>query len=157
MAKSRKGKKSVKALCVAKTKEIIERKFKECPSNKRAELFLMLIEWANNELTSEQHEVFIKGLYEAEITQEVQMELAIDRALSKINGGLTLEEKLALEKPCPIKDPNSTLSWASRELARLSKVKGYRPLTIQEEETYNYCKGTLSSEDAEARYLNGEN
>lgn len=157
MAKSRKGKRAIKNMLIKQIKDLIEKKFKECPYTKRKELFLRLVEWAKNELSSEQHELFIKSLYEAEITQEVQMELALDRALSKINGGLSLEEKIALEKPCPIKDPNSDKPWAQRELERLKKVKGYRPLTDSEEETYNYCKGTLDSEDAEARYLNGEN
>lgn len=154
MAKSRKGKTKKTAIKMAKM--IVNGKFEKCPKEKKGELFLLLLDWAKDSLKGEQYEIFITALYEAESTQETQLELAIDRAVSHILGKLSLEEKIALEKPTPLVDPNNKdKSYCERELERLKKIKTYRPLTLNEEESFNYCKGTLESAEAERVYLNG--
>lgn len=156
MAKSRKGKIASKRLCISQQRELIERKFKECPINERKDLFLGLEDWAKKELNEQQQEIFLEALYSAEITQSTQMEIALDKGLAKIRGEFESESLKALEQPEPLADINSTgKSWAERELARLTKLKRHRPLTEEEEETYYYCKGTLESEEFERVYLNG--
>lgn len=153
MAKSRKGK--TKRFAIKSAKLIINGKFEKCPTERKPNLFLMLLDWAKDDLKGEQQEIFLTALYEAESTQEAQLELALDRGLSKITGTLSLEEKVALEKPTPLIDPTNKKSFCERELERLKKIKTFRPLTISEEESYNYCKGTLESIEAERVYLNG--
>jgi len=154
MAKSRKGK--TKRFAIKMAKMIVNGKFEKCPKEKKGELFLLSLDWAKDSLEGEQYEIFITALYEAESTQETQLELAIDRELSRIMGKLSLEEKIALEKPTPLADPNGKgKSYCERELERLKKIRTFRPLTLNEEESFNYCKGTLESEEAERVYLNG--
>ena len=86
MAKSRRGK--TKRFAINMQKRLIDSKFKECPKGKEKELFLMLENWAKSDLTEEQSEIFLTALYGANATQEIQMEIAIDRALEKMKGNL---------------------------------------------------------------------
>ena len=153
MAKSRKGKTT--RFWINSTKKMIETKFKSCPKGKEKELFLMLEEWGQKELKDKQQEIFLTALYNADCTQAVQMEIALDKGLAKIRGEQEQETLEELEKPVPLIDPNSKQSWCERELNRLNKLKNHRPLTSEEEETRFYCKSTLDSERAERFYLNG--
>ena len=53
-------------------------------------------------------------------------------------------------------DDDDSRSWCERELKRLKYLKKHRTLTVEEEETYYYCKSTIDSIDSECRFLNGE-
>ena len=84
MAKSRKGK--TKRFAITCQKRMLNIKFKECPKEKRKELFLSLVDWGKSALNEEQQEIFFTALYEAESTQEVQMEIGLEKALANIRG-----------------------------------------------------------------------
>jgi hypothetical protein len=86
MAKSRKGK--TKRFAINSAKRLLETKFKSCPKGKEKELFLMLEEWAREELKGEQQEIFLEALYSAEITQSIQMEIALDKGLARVRGDI---------------------------------------------------------------------
>lgn len=84
MAKSRRGK--TRQFAINSAKKLLEIKFKQCPKGKEKELFLMLEEWAKHELGEQQQDIFLKALYSADITQSIQMEIALDKGLTKIRG-----------------------------------------------------------------------
>ena len=86
MAKSRKGKKSIKAKLIKDFEKTINNKFEECPITKRKELFLELENWAKNELNEECCEMFLTALYNAKATESVRMEMALDKAIQRIRG-----------------------------------------------------------------------
>ena len=71
---------------VAKFKTIIDNKFNECPLNKKKALFESLEEWAKTELDEKQSQLFLEALYDAQSTQNAQLEIALDKALNKIEG-----------------------------------------------------------------------
>ena len=48
------------------------------------------------------------------------------------------------------------MSWCQQRLMELKEIQKERELTEEEWDTYNYCDGTLKSEDWERDYFNGE-
>lgn len=68
---------------VAKFKAIIDSKFKECPLDKKKELFESLEKWAQTELDEKQSQLFLEALYDAESTQTTQIMLALDNYFKK--------------------------------------------------------------------------
>lgn len=87
MAKSRKGKKASRSLCIKKMNDLIENKFKNVNFDDRTKLFQELEKWAKKELSEEQCEIFLEALYNADCTQDIQMTLGLEKALDKFMGG----------------------------------------------------------------------
>lgn len=84
MSKSKKGKKSSRNLAIKQLKKHIDEKFLKCPLMDRKQLFIELKEWG--ESLGENGEIFLEALYQAESTQQTQLEIALDDALNKIEG-----------------------------------------------------------------------
>ena len=84
MSKSQKGKKASKNLAIKQMIKNINEKFSECPSKDRKKLFLELKEWG--ESLGENGEIFLEALYQAESTQEAQLEIALEKGLKRIRG-----------------------------------------------------------------------
>ena len=83
MAKSRKGKKASKNLMIKKFEKLIDDKFAKCPFDKRTELFEELEKWAKTELNEECCDMFLTALYNAKETQDIQLSIAVERAIIK--------------------------------------------------------------------------
>lgn len=86
MAKSRHGKQASRTLAIKQFKKLINERFIQCSLKDRKALFLNLENWAKTELNETGCEMFLEALYGADITQDIQREIALDNALSKIKG-----------------------------------------------------------------------
>ena len=86
MSQSKKGKKASFNLVVKQCEKIINEKFIKCPYDDREKLFLNLEEWANKELGESQRKIFLTALYSAKETQDIQLSLALTRALKNLKG-----------------------------------------------------------------------
>ena len=84
MAKSRKGKQAIENMLVLQFEKLINEKFEKCPFDKRTEMFEELEKWAYKELNEECCEIFIKALHNAQITQDIQISIGLEKALKKI-------------------------------------------------------------------------
>lgn len=85
--RSRKGKKASKTLAINNLKKLIDEKFEKCNFDDRRTLFEDLQKWAKDNLGETQYELFIEALYQAKSTQDIQMTIALEKALEKVNFG----------------------------------------------------------------------
>ena len=83
MSKSRKGKQASKNLLIKRFEKIIDDKVAKCPFDKRTELFEELENWAKSELNDECCDMFLEALYNAQSTQDIQLSIAVEKAIIK--------------------------------------------------------------------------
>ena len=71
-------------LLLKKLTQYLDEKFSSTPINLRKKLFNDLESWAKEEMNEECCVIFLSALYNAKSTQEVQMEIALDKAVKTI-------------------------------------------------------------------------
>lgn len=87
MAKSRLGKKASRKLAVENMKKLIDSKFENVAFSDKKALFIDLENWARETMNSESCEIFLEALYGAKTTQDIQLEIGVEKALEKVFGG----------------------------------------------------------------------
>lgn len=85
--KSRKGKKASRRLAIENMKKLIDRDFENVAFNDRKTIFISLENWARENMNPESCEIFLEALYGAKSTQDIQLEIGVERALEKVSGG----------------------------------------------------------------------
>lgn len=65
---------------------IVDKRMTDYPLKDRKQLFKELEKMAYEEFKGEQQELFLEALYTAKTTQNIQMEIGLDKALAKIRG-----------------------------------------------------------------------
>lgn len=81
-----KSKKASYNLAIKQCEKIINEKFIKCSYADREKLFLSLEEWARKDLNDIQQDIFLKALYNAKETQDIQLSLSLTRALKNLKG-----------------------------------------------------------------------
>lgn len=66
---------------LAKTTKYLDKQFKKVDITQRKALFLELKNWALSELNDEAQDLFLDALYSAPSTQDIQILLAVDKAV----------------------------------------------------------------------------
>ena len=87
MSRSRLGKKASKKLAIENLKKLIDEKFEKVNFDDRRKLFEDLQAWAKNTMNEEACDMFIQALYEAKSTQDIQLTMALENALERIDFG----------------------------------------------------------------------
>lgn len=76
-----------KQATLAEVTQLINKQFDKCPFIFRKALFINLEDYAQKSLGGEAQEIFLKALYEAERTQDIQILMIVDKAVGKIMKG----------------------------------------------------------------------
>ena len=65
-------------------KKILKDKLSKIPFSQRVEAFKRLEEWAYNELGEEEREIFLEALYDEDVSYDIQISIAVDKAVDDI-------------------------------------------------------------------------
>lgn len=85
MSKSKRGKKATRNTCIKQLQSVITSKFEKVNFDDRRKLFEDLEKWARETMGEQQLDLFLEALYSAPITQDIQITIALEKALERIN------------------------------------------------------------------------
>ena len=80
-------KKAQRKCAVDNLKKLIDEKFAKCNFDDRQTLFVELEKWGKESLSEEACDMFLEALYNAKSTQDIQFDIAVEKAFESMGLG----------------------------------------------------------------------